>query len=407
MTKMTKAKSMRFVNPFNAQGPTNPKYYANREKLLSTFIRSVKAVSLSRGVTRPLNIAVMGSWGVGKTSTLLKFKDMIKNESEDARIFSACVPLSPNCCSDADTFFVYLMESIFLEYESTVELPQKVVDFIKEELNVFEKWKISKISMNPEFERREQSPLRGINFKETMIRFWEKLHASGIELAVIMLDDIHYALSVRENAELLYDLRTVMQGLSASGAQFMFIITGPVNLYPEMRDKAEPFTRLFERFDLGSFDIEGTRQLIEKPLEAESIDLTIDDGVIERIHQITSGHPYFLTMTMRDILDEMNEGRLTIREFERIRPELIEHFGGLKFRDDVERASDAEQKLLFQMAVAQQSEVTPSELTGSGTTRLLDRLVKKELIVKVSRGKYRLYNPLFQEYLKNVKQLAE
>ncbi|WP_048198355.1 P-loop NTPase fold protein [Methanocella arvoryzae] len=407
MTKMTKAKTMRFVNPFNAQGPTNPKYYANREKLLLTFHRSVMAVSRSGGVTRPVNIAVMGGWGVGKTSTLLKFKDMIKNESEGARIFSACVPLSPNCCSDADTFFVYLMESIFREYESTVELPQRVVDFIREELNVFENWKISKVSMTPEIERREHSPPRGINFKETMIKFWEKLHAGGIQLAVVMLDDIHYALASRENAELLYDLRTVMQGLSASGAQFMFIITGPANLYPEMRDKAEPFTRLFERFDLEPFDIEGTRQLIEKPLEAEGIDLTIDDPVVEKIHQITDGHPYFLTVTMRDVLDEMNEGRLTIMEFKGICPALIEHFARLKFHDDLDRASDAEQELLFRMALAQQSEITPSELKGSSVTKLLDRLVKKELVVKVARGRYRLYNPLFREYLKNVRPLAE
>ena len=38
-----------------------------------------------------------------------------------------------------------------------------------------------------------------------------------------------------------------------------------------MRDQAEPFTRLFDRFDLMPFDIDGTRQLIEKPLQIERI----------------------------------------------------------------------------------------------------------------------------------------
>jgi hypothetical protein len=400
MTKMTKTVDTSFVNPFNAQGPTNPKYYANREKLLLTFMQNVIAVSKSRGVTRPINIAIMGSWGVGKTSTLLKFKNMIKNDGEKVPIFSACIPLSPNCCVDADSFFISIIESVFREYESTIDLPTRVLDFIKEELNVIDNWKISKLSINPEIERKEKPPLRGINFKETMKKFWDKLHSSGIHLAVIMLDDIHYAFYSKGNAELLYDLRTDMQALTSSGAQYMFVITGPANLYPAMRDKAEPFTRLFERFELKAFDVDGTRQLIEKPLRVEGIGLAIDADVIGRIHQITGGHPYFVTLTMRDLLDRFHEGRLTIEEFNRICPELIGHLARIKFDSDFDRASDAEKMLLLQMSDMGHDEISPSELNGSGTTRLLDRLVKKDIVVKISRGKYTLYNPLFKEYLK-------
>jgi hypothetical protein len=400
MTKMTAMLDTVHINPFNAQGPTDPKYYANRKELLSTFIQNVTAVSRSRGITRPINIAIMGSWGIGKTSTLLKFKDMINNEKDNVHAFSACVFLRPNCCVDADTFFISIMEGVFREYESTVDLPQKVLDFIKEELNFIDKWKISKLSIKPEVERKETPPLKGINFKETMMKFWEKLHSSGIQLAVIMLDDIHYALYSQDNAELLYDLRTDMQALSSSGAQYLFIIAGPITLYPEIRDKAEPFTRLFERFELKPFDLEGTREMIKKPLDAEGIDFTIDDAVVGKIHEITGGHPYFVTLTMRDILNKAKKGQVTIEGFKHICPELIEHFARVKFDDDLDRASEAEKQVLLQMASREQIEISPSELPGSGTTRLLDRLVKKELVIKVSRGKYILYNPLFKQYLR-------
>lgn len=399
MTKVTNNVDKSFVNPFNAQGPTNPKYYANREELLSAFMKNVMAVSKSEGVTRPINIAIMGSWGVGKTSTLLKFKDMIKNEGTNVPVFSACVPLKPNCCVDADTFFVFIMESVFREYESTIDLPTKVLDFIKEELNIIDHWKISKLSVKPEIERKDKPPLKGINFKETMKKFWDKLHSGGIRLAVIMLDDIHYAFYSNGNAGLLYDLRTDMQSLSSLGAQYAFIITGPVNLYPEMRDKAEPFTRLFERFELTPFDEDGTRQLIEKPLRAESIPLDIEDDVIRRICQVTGGHPYFITLIMRDAMDQFYEGRLAIEDFNGICPEILRHLARIKFDDDLGRASEAEKRLLFQMA-SMRNEISPSELNGRGNTRLLDRLVKKDLVIKVSRGKYTIYNPLFKEYIK-------
>jgi len=340
-----------------------------------------------------------GPRGVGKTSTLLKFQDMLKNDC-DARAFSACVTLTPACCADADTFFVTIMEGVFRQYESTIELPQKVLGFIRDELNVLERWKITKVSMNPEIERKERPPLRGIQFRETMKKFWEKLHAGGIELAVVLLDDIHYALSPHGNADLLYDLRTEMQALSSADAQYMFVITGPLNLYPEMRDHAEPFTRLFDRYDLVPFDVDGTRQLIEKPLKAEGIALQIDDEVIGCIHEITGGHPYFITLAMRDVLGLVKDSRLDVAGFDRLKPALLEHFARVKFDDDLGRASEGEKKVLLQMALAKEKAVSPSSLKGRGTAVLLDRLARKELVIKVARGKYQLYNPLFKEYLK-------
>ncbi len=402
MNRAVKSQDTRFVNPYNHQGPTNPKYYANRHTLLSTFMQNVIAVSRSKGVTRPINIAILGSWGVGKTSTLLKFRDMLKEQGDNIPTFSAVISLKPTCCTDADTFSLFIIESIFREYESSAEISDKVRDFIKNELNIIEKWKISKISMKPEIERREAPPIKSINFKETMIKFWERLLSSGIRMGVIMIDDIQYTLITNHNGELLYDLRTDMQALASSGAQFMFVIAGPMNLYPEIRDKAEPFTRLFERFDLEPFDVAGVRELIEKPLIVENIHLAIDENVISKICQITGGHPYFVTLAMRDILDHIKGDRLDLAQFNQLCPVLLEHFGRIKFKEDLNSITDAEKTVLLQMAVMDDGDISPSSLKGKGVTVLLERLVKKELVVKISRGKYRLYNPLFKEYLKQI-----
>ena len=231
MGKEVEADELSHINPFNVHGPTNPRYFANREDLLSTFRYNVIAVNKSKGITRPINISVMGSWGVGKTSTLLKFRDMLKTPGKGMNVFSATIPLSPECCVSSDIFFLTIMEGIFREYQSTAELPQRVRDFIRDELNFFERWRV-RLSLNPELERKEPPPPRGIDFRYTMKEFWEKLQASGVGMAVIMLDDIHFALSPQGNADLLLDLKTNMQTLSAAGAQYMFIVTGPSSIYP-------------------------------------------------------------------------------------------------------------------------------------------------------------------------------
>ena len=126
----------------------------------------------------------------------------------------------------------------------------------------------------------------------------------------------------------------------------------------------------------------------------------MDDPVIDFIHEITGGHPYFITLAMRDVLGLVKDSSLDIAAFGRLRPVLLEHFARVKFNDDLGRTSDGEKKLLRQMALASEDAVSPSSLNGRGTSVLLERLCRKELIIKVSRGKYQLYNPLFKEYLK-------
>jgi hypothetical protein len=139
-------------------------------------------------------------------------------------------------------------------------------------------------------------------------------------------------------------------------------------------------------------------------LKIEGIPLVIDEGVIERIHGLTGGHPYFVTLAMRDILGLVKGDCLDLAMFDRLRPVLLEHFARLKFNDDLGRTSEGERKILIQMALTNENEISPSSLKGRGTTVLLDRLARKDLIIKVSRGKYQLYNPLFKEYLKTTVQ---
>lgn len=388
-------------NPFNTQGPSDPRYYANRGDLLGAFRQNVIAVKESGGVTRPVNMAIMGRWGIGKTSTLYKFKDILARECRGARVFSSIISLKPSACSDADTFSSTLLETIFKDYSATARLPEKVRNFIADEINLLEKWKVSKISVSPEIERKQRE-VKAISFRDSLMRFWDKLKSNGFDLAVVMVDDIHYVVT-QERGELLLDLRTDMQTLAAEGARFMFVVTGPANLYPEMRDKAEPFTRLFERFELEPFDMGGTRELVEKPLKVEKIPVSVSGEVTEKIHAITEGHPYFVTLVMRDLLNNIQKGDINERRFSELYPDLAAHFAKVKFDDDFAKATDSEKIVLRKMAGLRKEEIPLSEVGGRAQAKFLERLVGKELVIKVARGKYRLYNKLFGEYISKLR----
>ena len=130
--------------------------------------------------------------------------------------------------------------------------------------------------------------------------------------------------------------------------------------------------------------------------------LALDEAVISRIHEFTGGHPYFISLIMREIVDRKAEGRLTAREFDAIHPDLSAYLAAVKFDDDFEKASDAERTILLKMARARDELVSPSYI-GPGGPKSLVRLVEKGLVIKMDRGRFKLYHKLFRDYLKRKK----
>lgn len=396
MTEMTKMTG----NPFYARGPVEPQYFANRRELLEFFIENVRDAVQNKN-TKPDNITILGNWGIGKTSALLKFQDIIHKEMKDSiNVFSVLFSLKPSVCESADVFTSCLLDAISKQYSISIPLKDRIGAIIKEEAKIWEQWKLESISLSPELRRKS----RKLDLVDALTKLWDKLENNGIDLVVIMIDDIHYMLTEGWDGS-LYDLRTDIQALATEGTKYLFIITGPRFIYPVMHEMAEPFTRLFERFELNSFDLVGTGEAITKPLRIAGIHLEISDDVIEQIHNITDGHPFFIASMMRDILRIHEKETLTLEEFEQIKPRLIEHLTRSKFQDDYNKATDAEKQILLKCGQLENKIFSPSEIKSKSKSKLLERLANKELLVKLERGKYSLYHPLFKEYLENISQI--
>lgn len=267
MTEMTKMTG----NPFYARGPVEPKYFADREEILNFFVENVKDAAKTKS-TKPDNIALLGNWGIGKTSTLQKFRDILHSGLKDPiNTFSVLFSLKPSVCENADFFTSCLLDAISKQYSISIPLKKRVEEIIKEEAKVWERWELESISLSPELRRKNRKP----SIVDALSKLWGKLENSGVNLAVIMIDDIHYLLTEGWKGS-LYDLRTDIQALSAEGAKYLFIITGPTFIYPEMHELAEPFTRLFEKFELDNFDLVGTKEAITKPLRVDRIPLIVN-----------------------------------------------------------------------------------------------------------------------------------
>jgi UDP-N-acetylenolpyruvoylglucosamine reductase len=104
---------------------------------------------------------------------------------------------------------------------------------------------------------------------------------------------------------------------------------------------------------------------------------------------------------MKDLLYKYNKGKITEKEFDKVLPEIRKHFAKVRFEGDIEKTTESEKIILLRMARLRKEEVSPLDVKAAGS--LFERLVKKDLIIKVGRGKYKLYHSLFKEYLKTLK----
>lgn len=260
-------------------------------------------------------------------------------------------------------------------------------------------WRIETIDLEIVTIEQKVSPSSVITaFEDSLRELWKTLKSEGIEIAMLMFDDLHYL--AQKFPDGLYDLRGAFQRLPRDGCNFMLIITGYEILFTKAREIAEPFTRFFDRHTLQLFNEEETEQAIITPIKEAGLDLAISKGCIDKIYALTRGHPYFISFIMQDLVSLREKGEITLDFFNANYPTITNHLVRNRFAGDLSLVSEVERKILFKMAELPEV-IKPSEIKIKNVrTYLKDLVENKELVIKRNRGEYSLYHPLFREYLR-------
>ena len=239
------------------------------------------------------------------------------------------------------------------------------------------------------------------NMLDALQTLWVKhFKPSGVNVAFVLLDDLHYfPIKAEESAYLT--LRATFQELVNRRCNYSLVVTTPSLLFSEIADTAEPVVRFFKRFDLKPFTFEDTKEAINIRLAVAKRKTSVDDCVIEALTSKTEGHPYLITFAMFELLNYVKKStRIKREDFEEYWPEIEASFGRSIFEQKYQMASDKERELMTKIAEYGIDYVSPSDFKGLGSvTELFSRLEKKELLIRHGRGKYSLFHPMFAEYL--------
>ncbi|MDD2666749.1 MAG: ATP-binding protein [Methanocellales archaeon] len=375
-------------NPFSPTFPVNTKYFANREDILSSFRRSFDR-SKKTEMPTPDNIAVLGDCGVGKTSVLRKFEAIALEEFKERKVFSAIVGFTPISCNSFNSILNKIVDEISGNFVTNTLDQAEMKNEIKD-------WRAKSIGTS-EAAKRDESATR--IFRDTLIGLWKTLEKRGIDTGLLMLDDVHY---LSRCPDALSEIRAVFQELPKNGCNFILCITGRSDLFSDIRGYGRTFANFFNiKHTLNPFKLNEVKDAILTPLKMSGLDLTVNESVIERIHDLTRGHPVFINFIMRELVYLKREGRITLEDFEKNYRTIMKSMERERFKNDFSISSGKEKEILLAMSKLP-DRFSPSDISIKDARTHLRFLIKKGLIVKHERGAYSLYHPFFKEYLRSL-----
>jgi Cdc6-like AAA superfamily ATPase len=380
------------LNPFSPQYPAQPEYFAGRKREISEFRRyAINSAKLKPPT--PLNYAILGTWGMGKTSLLYEFKQIVLQELQrDIRCIGIYQPLFPQACKTWDVF----VENFLRTCGSSVDATQKIRAKIIREVKSWQvEFNLGVVSAGRKGEEKQT------DIVEALESLWHKhLKPAGTEIAFIFIDDLHYFPATSDDSPYL-NIRAVFQELVNRKCNYSLVVTAHSALFTEISELAEPLTRFFKRFELQPFTFSETKEAVEKRLDAIGRKMTIDDEVIQSIVEKTLGHPYFIMFVMFELLGRTEQANaVDMRLFKKIWPEIEHSLSENVLAQKFDAASPKEKELLIEIAKSKKDVFSASDFKKfKSVYELIARLERQELLTRKERGRYALFHPLFVDYL--------
>jgi hypothetical protein len=364
--------------------PAQPDEFIGRNAQIEAF-RQVLAQGLVTG--RTPSFAVLGDWGVGKSSLLLKYSAICSGP--DYAMLPVFFSISTEL-TDYKRFAEGLLDTFTHALETSDSLATRI-------LGELQKWKLRRLSVGPVSLDRE-----GPEFflssgtailKHALHDAWRQfIQPAQLRGVIFFLDDLHNFRNERTQGIALA-LRDQFQEFAIHGVNYSICFSARSDYFSNIGSFAEPAVRFYDKVYLSSFTPHETRDYSAAVFGDSSRLIELSEWLYAK----TFGHPYFLAFVSRQLLAL---ARTHLSEPERLWPTIFKRLEQEKFRSDLAHVTEREVQLLREVARAEDDEISPRELSGQYDRNYFMRLTEKSLLVRVGRGRYKLYHPLFRLFLK-------
>ena len=142
------------------------------------------------------------------------------------------------------------------------------------------------------------------------------------------------------------------------------------------------------------------------PIKEQNV--VFEEDVIKGIYELSNGIPYYMQILAYMCFEEKNEdNKVTMDEFNKASMHSLNILAQCEFKSLFAKFTTEERKILCLMAESDETilsyfYIKENAHLNSEPSALLKNLINKNMIIKASRGKYKLKSNLFKLYLKNL-----
>ncbi len=373
---MNKEGKVRRINPFHPRTPATPELFVGRSYEIDKFCESTYS-SAKLNSPSPEHIAILGNWGMGKTSLLMEFRYIVENELKDEiKCFSLYCTISSKDGRNWESFTSHLLR----EVKKAALMDQRITEKLKEKLK---EWNFG-LSVGPiklEKIKKEGAP----DLEDSLEELWNShLKPSGFEICIIYLDDIHNFQFTDED-DLYVDLRNVFQDLIGRGCNYLLAIATLPEPFYRIAEFAEQFTRYFSHIRPKPFTLDETRSAIVRRLKSTDQEIQVEEELVKRIHVMAAGHPFVTMLLMSELFKKSSGEVMTLEELELNMQSIMEDIWNSMFQGWYDIASEKERSILLlssKMGLTVMSAGNFKSIKNVSNT--FESMVKKELLINVN-----------------------
>ena len=293
------------INPYSAEHPVPPDKFAGRSGQIAEFSRYLSDTIDGN----PKNLAVLGVWGVGKTSLLWTFEHIAAEKS----CTSATIELG-EATDSLVTLFETITQNLATESAKNRRLETELYNF----LNGLS-FSVTYGPVGISYADRKKVMPNTLKFRQDLISIHERTKSPFL----VMLDNAEHLINVKGS---LLELRNTFQTIQARArVPCMLILSGRETLFSDIHSASEPAARFFWPVEIDPFTFEETQETIFLPLK--NTDITFSDECIREIHRWTNGHPYFVQIFAYVLFDTRKRDLITIDDLNDQHSRIISFVG--------------------------------------------------------------------------------
>ncbi len=365
--------------------PVSPNEFIGRTDHLDSFTEALQHSTLTG---RMASFAILGDWGIGKSSLLLKFAATCSDSA--FRMLPVTLSVSKDI-SDYMRFAERLCDRLAHALLASDSLATR----LRAEI---ENWKLTRVSVGAltvdRQSRRYFLSSGSALLQHALLEAWTHFIRPAYAGAIFFLDDLQNlaAPTVQDTALIVRDQ---FQSFGVEGVNLSVCFTAKSDYFSGIRSFAEPAVRFYNKCMLQPFSPEETGEYVRSVFGATSLDL---QRLAQWLHVKTLGHPYFLAFISRELWKLYQAQGFA--DATQLWPVVFRRLEEGKFNADLAQLSQKEVALLHAVALVSQSECSPAPFAQKYPHQYFKRLVQAGLLIRTGRARYRLYHPLFREFLR-------